>query len=651
MKRARIVIAAIAIAACHREAETSPPSAVRQPPSASAEEWESLPSRTAYAGSDACGECHEKNHAAWLRDWHSRALRKAERGAVAGRFDHAHYKGASSEAWMERSGDRYVMRTLNREGRVGDYDVAWVIGGKRMQDAVTVFDDGRWQVLPVYFHVTGRGEWVDYNEKKQGVVTPDHPFFWTNFRRTANKECLDCHSTGLDERYDRATHTWSTTFADAGVACESCHGPGARHAETKAKSDIIHPGHVDPMVALAICASCHGPREPLFPLLDVKHRFHPGDRYEDHYQPLVVVDGTQRSGEYFADARPNSSSFEYQALLQSACFRSGRATCLTCHTAPHKDHGPDEMKGDADASCHDCHANVVAQGETHTHHRTASGASCTGCHMPRLVSGVLDKFPDHTIDVPNVQNTMRHDVPNACGVCHANKPAPALAKIVATWWPNAAARQARRIRLADAVDERTAQSSLPALIAVVRDPSEAPTLRGAAAILLGQRFPSDAVAILTPLADDASEVVRARVLEGLAFTGNPSVADAAARHVNDASLQVRQIAALVLASLHDGRGEAALRKLATDPATRGLFRPHVMLSLDAANRGDLATAGHEIDAAIAAAPYVADALVFRADLDARAGDFAGAKRELDEALRFDPSHRGALRRVAALPGR
>ena len=41
---------------------------------------------------------------------------------------------------MERRGDRYVMRTRNREGRLGDYDVAWVIGGKRMQDAVTVFD-------------------------------------------------------------------------------------------------------------------------------------------------------------------------------------------------------------------------------------------------------------------------------------------------------------------------------------------------------------------------------------------------------------------------------------------------------------------------------------------------------------------------------
>jgi len=141
------------------------------------------------------------------------------------------------------------------------------------------------------------------------------------------------------------------------------------------------------------------------------------------------------------------------------------------------------------------------------------------------------------------------------------------------------------------------------------------------------------------------------VLEGLGFTRDPAAVYAAARHAGDPTLQVRHNAALVLASFRDPRGEEALRKLASDPNTKGLFRPHVMLALSAANRGDFDTATREIDTAIAIAPYVADALVFRADLDARRGDFAGTKRELDEALRFDPRHRGALRRLAALPAR
>jgi hypothetical protein len=630
VKSTALLLALALLAGCHRAENTA-----------------SLPSREAYAGSATCKECHEKNYVRWTRDWHARALNGATARTVVGKFDGAHFSGPSSEAWMDRRGDRYVMRTRNREGQLADYDVAWVIGGKRMQDTVTLFDDGRWQVLPVYFHVTGGGAWVDYNEAKQGVVTPAHPYFWTNFRRTVNKECLDCHATGVDVRYDRSSHRWSTKFADAGVACEACHGPAARHAVTKDARDVVHPGEASDEVEMAICGSCHGPREPLFPMLDAKDRFRPGQRYDDRYQALVVVDGRERSGEYFADGRPSSSSFEYQALLQSRCHRLGGATCLTCHTAPHETHGANELKGDADASCRKCHAAVVAQGVAHTHHRTPAGASCTGCHMPRVLTGVLDKFADHTIDLPNATNTVRHGVPNACGVCHAGKTPETAAQEIAQWWPKAAARQQRRLQLADGIDETTAAKSLPALTAIVRDRNEAPTLRGALALLLAQRFPHDAPALLVPLLDDRESLVRAKLIDALGYANARGSADAVARLLGDPSLQVRQGAALFLASLHDPRGEPALLKLAGDPATRALFRPHVMLSVAAGNRGDYDTATREIDTALALAPYASDALVFRADLEARHGNLAAARAELQEALRFNPSHRGALARLKA----
>src|SRR5258707_8125081 len=224
MRRRRLLAALLLACACSKPAPKAPARAAAASPaiegtsSSAGESWESLPARDAYAGSITCKECHEKNHTRWTHDWHARALQRAERGNVAGRFDGAHYKGESTEAWMTRHGDRFLMRTRDRSGQLHDYPVAWVIGGKRMQDAATVFDDGRWQVLPVYYHVTGGGAWVDYNESKQGKVGPDHPYFWTNFRRTSNKECLDCHATGLDVRYDRLSRRWSTSFADAGVA-------------------------------------------------------------------------------------------------------------------------------------------------------------------------------------------------------------------------------------------------------------------------------------------------------------------------------------------------------------------------------------------------------------------------------------------------
>jgi len=75
----------------------------------------------------------------------------------------------------------------------------------------------------------------------------------------------------------------------------------------------------------------------------------------------------------------------------------------------------------------------------------------------------------------------------------------------------------------------------------------------------------------------------------------------------------------------------------------------VMLAIDAANRGDYDRATRELDFAVDEVPYAVDALVLLGDIAARRGDFAKARGWFDEALRFNPSHRGALARLAALP--
>ena len=85
-----------------------------------------------------------------------------------------------------------------------------------------------------------------------------------------------------------------------------------------------------------------------------------------------------------------------------------------------------------------CHAAIAAQAAAHTHHKNAT---CLDCHMPKVLTGVLDKFADHSIDVPNIRNTIAHGVPNACGVCHRDKSAGALAASLDSWWPERARAQ------------------------------------------------------------------------------------------------------------------------------------------------------------------------------------------------------------------
>ena len=640
-RRASVVLCSIAIAmtACNRRAApvgrdfatAAATTAAAATAAATASADAGRPARDGYIGSAACAECHGKKRAAWQRSWHAKALARADATSVVGDFRDAHFRGSSSEAWMRREGGRDVMRTRGPDGVVGDFAVDWVIGGKRMQDDVTVFADGRWQVLPVYYQVTQK-KWVDYTEAKQGPLSPDHPFYWTNLRRMANRECLDCHVTALEVRFERPTHEWSTKMVDAGVACEDCHGPGARHADTTAVADIFSPRRADKERALDACAQCHGPRNPLFPLFDADHRFRPGQRYEDFYDPIVVLIAGKHSGDFFADGRPKSSSFEYQALLQSACYRKGGATCLSCHTAPHEAKLADELRAPGDETCRGCHAPIFAAGRAHTRH---ARATCLECHMPKVVTGVLDTFADHAIDVPVPDNTARHGVPNACAQkgCHATWDA---ARVGAAWqklWPDAAGRAARRQRLADAFDEKTAAQSARALVDTIGDTTEAPTLRGAAAVILAQRFP-DRVAAVLPLLEAREVVLRVKACEALATAHARPAADALAAHAADGALPVRQAVALALATLGDARARPLLERLAEDAESSHLMQPHVALARLHLHDGDLVAARAELETVAKLTPYFADALAELARVSAHLGDSTAARAWLDDARYF-----------------
>ncbi|MCP3105010.1 ammonia-forming cytochrome c nitrite reductase subunit c552 [Myxococcus sp. K15C18031901] len=632
-------------------------SAATPPP---AEVNDGHPARGAFAGSAACGECHEDEHAAWGKDWHARALSPATPRFVVGDFKkHPHFKGDSSEAWMRRDGERHFMRTKGADGQLAEFPVQWVVGGKRMQDPVTQMPDGRWQVLPVYFHVTGKGEWVDYSETKQGLLTPDHPFFWTNFRRSTQHACLDCHVTGLDAKYDRATQQWTTRFTDAGVACESCHGPGARHADTQDPKDIVQPADLPPELGFAVCAQCHGPRRPLFPILDAEHRFRPGQRYEDFYQPVVLYVGNERSGDYFTDGRPSTSSFEYQALIQSRCHMQGGATCLTCHTAPHEPQAANELRradkpspavSTGSATCQQCHAKTFEEGTAHTRHTARAAQDCLSCHMPPVVSGVLDKFADHALDVPAPQNTTRHGIPNACNTCHTKQTPEAMAQALTTLWPKSAERQQRRVRLADAFDDATAESGgRAALEAVLADTRETPSLRGVAARVLARRHKREAVPLLRAALKGATDShLRSDLIESIGTVGGKEATEELVPFLQDTSTWVRQAAALTLASFGDARGLSAVEALASRPETTGLVQPHVMLGQLAMRRKDLTTATREFERALDLQPYNTDVLIRLADVYVFQGQEERGKQRLQEALRFDPQSRAAKQRLSML---
>src|SRR5439155_12278395 len=129
-----------------------------------------------------------------------RAMEPATPQSVVGDFRRIRFDREGTTAEMLTEDGKFFMKARDRANDFNRYPVAYTFGAKHMQDYLTVLPDGRIQVLPVYYHVTGK-QWVDFTTTRQGRLSPDHPFYWTNFRRTFNKECFDCHVTGMEINY------------------------------------------------------------------------------------------------------------------------------------------------------------------------------------------------------------------------------------------------------------------------------------------------------------------------------------------------------------------------------------------------------------------------------------------------------------------
>jgi predicted Zn-dependent protease len=185
---------------------------------------------------------------------------------------------------------------------------------------------------------------------------------------------------------------------------------------------------------------------------------------------------------------------------------------------------------------------------------------------------------------------------------------------------------------------------------VLGDRGEAPSLRGAAALRLGTRFPMKAPGILITHMSDPDPLVRAQCIEalGLARAAGAEISSRIERYVGDPSLMVRWVAALTLAGMQAPAGEQALRDLVEDPATETMVQPHIGLAMYALSRHDLDTARGSLENALAAQPYNTHALLMLADVHARQGRVDRAVALLDELLRFEPHNRRARQRRNAL---
>ncbi len=508
-----------------------------------------------------------------------------------------------------------------------DVPTAYVLGHRTVEQYLGPVVEGRLQALPLAFDVR-RGEWFDLFDGEHR--TPADWGHWTNRGMTANAQCIFCHTTGFEKGYQEATDTYDTRWAEMGVSCEACHGPGSRHAAARRDGGADPWVGRDPDLLLAACGACHSRRVERAP-------WTPGMRFLDAFEPeLFDTDA------YYPDGQVREELYELTSFQSSRMYAEG-VRCWNCHDA-HAD-GTREQGNDTCLGCHERGYGEAA----HTHHPTGTpGATCAGCHMPVTVYMQRDPRHDHSFGFPDPEATLALGVPNACNRCHGERDAAWAAEHVRSWYPDDTTRRERRaVATAIAQGRRGDAASVPALLRLLGGPADA--VRRASAARLLARFPTSAgvsAALLTALRDPAPLV---RTGAAWALAERPSLtAETRAAMVtalDDPVLTVRLHAAVALRDVAPGSlppsAAAALARATGEwraSQAMGADTPEARynLAIVLAAQGRTAEAEAEYRAALRLWPRSIQARHNLALLLAAQGRGEDAARELETLVAQDP---------------
>ncbi len=415
-------VLAIALVACSSPASPPTPaagsgSAVRVRSPANVRDDSNI-TRADYIGPDACGECHAAQHALWMTSLHRVMNARAdEPGAVIAPFagETLAFRGGTMQMSRELGG--LVVTARDRERSVR-YRVTRTIGKRRLQEYVGVEEGHTDEVrLPMGFWPRAGGwaiqpafdPWLD-----EAHFDPYAPV-----REPWAERCPWCHSTyPFAQRVARASgprqvgHGMEQYFTSTpgpgpldrldvaaqvttGISCESCHLGGRAHAQgapisfvprgaTPREDAPAFPAtfaaqKADALVVNTVCAQCHSGPSPR------------------------LADGT---------ALRNSS--EALDLAASPCHG---LKCTDCHDPHAADATPDETR--VVAVCTGCHEAQRVPQHAGTGHATTS---CLDCHMPRVVMGVDRYVRTHRISSPTDPRILAAAGPNACNLCHLDRP-------------------------------------------------------------------------------------------------------------------------------------------------------------------------------------------------------------------------------------
>ncbi len=295
----------------------------------------------AYIGSDTCKLCHSEIGAKFEKSGHPYELTKVEGGV------------APTRPFSDATGE-LQLPTVNGTQLTWD-DVSYVIGGFGWRTNY-IGTDG--------YIVTGEaGDRTQHNFANSETETTAQ-FVAYHAGESVAYDCGGCHTTGwipCDVGDDTCDHQdgmagMAGSFAEAGVQCEACHGPGSNH--------VGNPYLVDMKIDRdpEACGKCHSRDAP---------------------ESIEAFGGF------------NGNHEQWDEMFQS---KKHLMRCIDCHdphaSAKHADPVVNPNKGRR-VACESCHVGYDERYGT----PFMSFLACTDCHMPRIAKSAVANAARYTGDI------------------------------------------------------------------------------------------------------------------------------------------------------------------------------------------------------------------------------------------------------------
>jgi len=255
-----------------------------------------------YTGSKECARCHESIYKSWKNTLHAKALIDKSGFALLPESSAVEAKHAAIGETAETIfaiGSHWTRRYMLSNGRVSPFLYS----------------------LP-------SNDFSDYYE--------------VNYRRSNfESECIGCHTTGVFEEKESIAAAARIGYAEAGVACEACHGPGSAHIQLSDARYIVNPKKIDGAKRDMICMSCHTngcdkSGSYKFPL-----GYKPGDNLEEYFfnmspKPGQIKYNYENRFDYKADGSiaDRRRQFEYWRYMFMASEGFSCQDCLDFRSAP-----------------------------------------------------------------------------------------------------------------------------------------------------------------------------------------------------------------------------------------------------------------------------------------------------------------------------